>query len=182
MELLVAHATTAAGVNQQLVVYPIVAATKTCGTARILTPVPDGGQTTAGDFVVSPDDKEVAYFSFEGGVGETLVVKLDGTGAPRKVGTFDGASRGPRYVAAGGFVSFANDGPALAAGWEGGVIAVVPIDGGPTSVAANGNTVEAIGNGIFQSCSFTKRAGSGAAFAGFASLALLRLFRARRRR
>jgi hypothetical protein len=179
-ELLVAQPTGSAGM--QLIVYPIVAATKSCGIGRVLTPVPDSGTTSAGDFVVSPDGKQVAYQSFEDAVTETRVVNIDGASAPRKVAAFKGAQRGPRYIASGAFVSFGNDGPALDAGWEGGVIAVVPADGGDAGVAANGPAIQSIGNGIFQSCSFTNGAGSGVAFAGIAGLALLRVARRRRRR
>jgi MYXO-CTERM domain-containing protein len=177
-EILVSQFSNSSGV--QLIAYPIVAATKTCGTPRVLTPAPDGG-TTATDFALSPDGKEVAYLTFEGSLAETRIVKVDGTSAPRKVGTFDGAQRGPRWVAAGSFVSFANDGPSLDAGWEAGVIAVVPADGGGVAVAATGTTVQAIGNGNFN-CSMGNVAGSGVAFAGVAGVAMLRLLRRRRRR
>lgn len=166
----------------QLIAYPIVAATKTCGTGRVLTPAPDGGQTNAYDFMLSPDGKEVVYRSDEGAVSETRAVKVDGTSAPRKVSNTlaGGTKRGPRYVGSGSYVSFAvGASPDVDGGFDG--IVVVPTDGGGMSVAATGTSVEAIGNGWFQACNMGAGAGSGVALAGIASLALLRIARRRRR-
>lgn len=163
------------GGNTQLVAYPIVAATKTCGTPRFLTSVPDGGTASATDFMLSPDGKEVAYMASEtGSAVETRAVKVDGTSAPRKISNLDGTTRGPRFVGAGAFVSFANNG--VDAGWDSGAIVVAPIDGGAVAIAASGTTIQSISN-----CSVGNAAGSSVAFAGVVGVAALRLLRRRRR-
>jgi hypothetical protein len=174
----------------QLVAYPVVAATKACGTPRVLVPVPDGGAGFAQDFMLSPDGKEVAYWFSDALFGPTVseirAVKVDGTGSPRKVGELGSPQRGARWIASGSMVSWGASGPQVVdAGFEAGtVIAVAPADGGsdggPVKVAAQGATAQSIGNGLFQ-CDIGHAAGSGVAFFGIAGVALLRTLRRRRR-
>lgn len=168
-----------------LVAYPIVAATKTCGAARIITPVPDGGSFVAFDFQLSPDGTEIAFL---GPNNEPHIVKADGLSPARKIANVGTATRGPRWVGNGAFVSWGvTAGSAVDAGIEAGAIFVAQAEGGtpeagvaPRNVPVVASNAEAIGNGFF-SCSIGNGVGSGVAFAGVAGIAVLRLLRRRRR-
>ncbi len=181
-DLLVAQGNGAMG----LVAYPIVAATKTCGAARLVTP--DAGDLDARDFQLSPDGTEVAHLAIGAGIDkQVFITRVDGTGAPRRVADVGEAQRGPRWVGNGAFVSWgALPGQALDAGVEAGAIVVARAESGagpaplPIHVPVRDNSAEAIGNGIYD-CSFGHAAGSGVAFAGVACVALLRVLRRRRR-
>ena len=174
------------GGSTVLVAYPIVAATKTCGAARVLTPVPDGGSLYATDFQVSPDGAEIAFL---GSGSEPYIVKTTGTAPPRKIAKAGTAPRGPRWVGSGAFVSWGiYEGSAPDSGVDDRAIVVASADGGTPeagvafkNVPVVGSNTESIGNGLWSGCNVGNGVGSGVVSAGLGALALLRVVRRRRR-
>lgn len=177
---------------QDLLVYPVDAASKECGTPKNLTnfEVTDTGTpSTAIDFSLSPDKTRIAYLSSDASTGviDIRVVPVDGSSPPAPVASpLAAAHQGPRWVAGGAFITWGISAEQLDAGAPGAgaeqVIAVVASNGaGPARAAAvgpAGTKTYAVGNG---GCSFGPAVGSGVSLFGITALAGLRLVRRRRR-
>lgn len=171
---------------RNIVVYPIDAGTKACGSARNISLLTStSGDSKAYDFSLSPDKSQVAYIATNDTPttkSELVVAAVDGSSPPRAVASpLASANRGPRWIGAGGFLSWGLAAKELDAEAAGDAIAVVPVSGGEVRAVATppaNGAVQAVGNG---SCSFGPVVGSGMSAFGIAGLLALRLVRRRRK-